>query len=250
MNNQSSIRHLFFTAAFAALVCPLTNCALQKSVTKQESTAFLRSAGVSPSSKIARLPFEHSWRDRKVDPNQYSRLVLHPVSLRYLRNEQWQQSESSFLTTKQAYQAQANDLAQYWNKSLVTAFGSPNNRLKLAHDTSVPGTLVAEIAITEIVFSHPDTYALSWALPGGGIAEGAMFAPSVAFEAVVRDAATGKIVATAADRRSTKIKLVDFNRLTVAKPNREICDEWSQQFMQAFNKELFPSVKRSWVGLY
>jgi hypothetical protein len=66
----------------------------------------------------------------------------------------------------------------------------------------------------------------------------------------VRDAATGKIVATAADRRGTRIKAVDMNRLSITKPNLEICDEWSQQMVQAFNKRLFPVVKRSMFSIY
>jgi hypothetical protein len=58
------------------------------------------------------------------------------------------------------------------------------------------------------------------------------------------------LLATASDRRSTKIKLIDFNKFTFTKSNKEICNEWSQQIMQAFNTEMFPTVKRSWFSAF
>jgi hypothetical protein len=87
-------------------------------------------------------------------------------------------------------------------------------------------------------------------VPGGSLVNSAAASPVNAFELKVRDATTGKLVATAADRRGTKLKIVDFNKLTYDKPNKEICDEWSQQLMQATNKDLFPQVKRAWFSVF
>jgi len=194
---------------------------------------------------MARLPFDHSWRDPGVAAASYSRVVIRPVSLAWLRKDQWHESASAQITSQEAYLGFARQVARHWDASLQSSFRAPQNHLQPVSDTTQPGTLIMEIAMTEIVFGHPGTYAASFAVPGGGLADSAMFSPTVAFEARVTDAATGKIVATAADRRGTKVKLVDLNRLSITRPNEEICDEWSTQMMQAFNQNMFPLVKRT-----
>jgi hypothetical protein len=108
---------------------------------------------------------------------------------------------------------------------------------------------VVQIAITEVVFGHPAANLGSYAVPGGSVAYAAMFSPMVAFEARVTDGTTGQLVATASDRRTTKLKVIGLDKLSFTKSNIEICDEWAQEIMQAFNKEMFPAVKRSWVGI-
>ena len=226
------------------------NCAWHKSLTPQEPTEFLRSAHVPTTSKLASLPFSHSWLDPKINAGHYAHLVIRPVLLHYLREDHWRRSISTVLVTREQYRRHARDLAAYWDRSLARSFNEPTNRLRPTADTKAPGTLVAEIAITDIVFSHPDTYALSWTVLGGVLVEGAMLAPSVAFEAIIRDAKTGKVVATCADHRGTKLKLFDINRLTISSPNHEICDEWSQQLMQALNRRMFPVVRRDWIGVF
>ena len=87
-------------------------------------------------------------------------------------------------------------------------------------------------------------------IPGGDVVSAVTGPPLCAFEARVRDAATGKLVSTASDRRGPEIRINDTETSTLAKPNEAICDEWSQQLMQATNKDLFPTVKRSWFSLF
>ena len=228
----------------------LGGCAAQRSVTKAEPTTFLRSTGTAQSGKIGRLPFERSWKNPALNAANYSHIVIRPVSTAYLRTGQWSQSASTFITSEQTFANEAAHIARYWDHSLSRAFASQQNRLARTGDASKPGTLVVEIALTEIVFGRPVANAASYAVSGGGVANSMLFAPSVAFEARVTDGTTGQLLATASDRRSTKVKLIDFNKFTFTKSNKEICDEWSQQIMQAFNKEMFPTVKRSWISAF
>lgn len=228
----------------AILLCALSGCATEKLVKDAKRSSFLASTGTPTTGKIARLPFDHAWKSPSLDAAKYSRLVIAPVTLSHLRIGQWKDSASAQITSEAKYLQTAEELAAYWNQSLNRSFHGPGGRLEITRNPALPGTLILEIALTEIVFGHPGTYAASYAVPFGGVAESAMFSPTVAFEARVRDAATGKIVATASDRRGTRLKIVDFNRLTITKPNKEICDEWSLQLMEAFNKEMFPKVKK------
>ena len=222
----------------------ITGCAWNREMTSAPPTQFLQSTGTPMTNKVKRLPFDHAWHAPDAKFKNYTHLVLKPISMAYLRDDQWKESASSMITSREKYLEFATEVARNWSVSLVNAFRSADNRFILTSDKSQPGTLVLEVAMTEVVFGRPETYAASWAVTGGGIAESAFLAPTMAFELRVLDGATGRVVATAADRRSTRIKLVDFNRFTITKANQEICNEWSRQIMQAFNKEKFPVVKR------
>lgn len=234
----------------AALSLGLASCSFQKVVTSAQPTAFLTSSGTDPSSKIGRLPFQHSWRNPSVDLRQYRYVVLRPVTTAHLRKEQWWDSYSLYVPDAAAYVKNCNGLARYFSSSMKRSFSARGSRLALTDSTTGAGTLVIEAALTEVTFGRPAGYVGSMAVPGGSLVNSAAASPVNAFELKVRDAATGKLVATVADRRGTKLKIVDFNKLTYDKPNREICDEWSQQLMQATNKDLFPQVKRSWFSVF
>jgi hypothetical protein len=245
---QSSLR----LATFSALTIGLLSggCAVQRAVSKAEPTAFLKKTGTANAGKISRLPFERSWRDASVDTSKYTRVVIRPVTTAYLRSEKWTDSASTFITGEQSFQQEANKLAKYWDGTLRSTFRTPQNQFTLTQDSTKPGTLVIELAITEIVFGRPVANAASYAVPGGGVVNSALFSPAVAFEARVLDGASNRVIATAADRRSSKIKLVDFNKFTFTQANHEICKDWSVEIMQALNVDLFPKVQRKQVSLF
>jgi len=223
-------------------------CAAQRSLSKAEPTAFLRSSGAVNAGQMERLPFERAWKSPGLNLADYSKVLLRPVTTRYLRSGNWQESTSTYIASERDFRQHAADLARVWDANLLKAFADPANRFTLVSQPQ-PGTLIIEIALTEVVFGHPAASLASYAVPGGSVAM-AMVSPSVACEMRIIDASTRKIVAAASDRRSTKIKLVDVNKLSFTKSNEEICAEWSVQAMQALNKEKFPVVKRNWVSLY
>ena len=219
-------------------------------MTDAPPTAFLSSTGAPARHKIARLPFDQAWRDPKAEIGQYTQVFIKPVSLSYLRTEHWTESASMQMASREAYLQEAKAVAAHWDESLRRAFSDPQSRFRLANDAHAPGTVVLEIALTEVVFSHPETYVASMAVTAGGVAESAFLAPTTAFEAKVIDGPTGKLLATVADRTGTRIKVIDFNRLSVSKANMEICDDWAVELMQAANRDLFPVVKRKMFSVF
>jgi hypothetical protein len=249
MNQNRTHTSIIHLSLSAALVIGFGGCAAQRMVTKAEPTPFLASTGHAGPEKSARLPFERVWREADLDTAHYSKIVLRPVTTAYLRTNIWWESESTFVMSEHAFHQHVGELASYWDGSLARAFQAPKNRFAVTTEAGQPGTLVMEIAITEAVFGHPAANAGSYAVTGGGAAYTAMLTPSVAFEARVTDGATGKLLATASDRTSTKIKVIGLDKFSFTKSNREICDEWSEEIMEAFNKELFPKVKRPWIGI-
>ncbi len=215
---------------FAAtlFVSGLTGCTVGKIATPAPTSPFLAATGADTSGRLARLPFDHSWRSPKVEPTTYKYIVVRPVSIKWLRKEQWNESVSPYVADRRSYLKQCGLLGDYWTKSLRKAFSSPVCSYYITDNTSQPGTLILETALTEVTYGSPPT--------GLG---------SMAFEARVKDAATGKYMATTADRRATVSKVAEFNQKTLTTANEQILDEWSQQLMESSNKELFPKVTSS-----
>lgn len=242
--------HLLLAAV--CLASGLTSCGLEKAATVPEPTRFLASTGTDMSHRIERLPFEHSWRDPKVDLSKYKYIVVRPVTTAYLRTDNWDESRSDFVPDKRTFLRRSRALASYWNKSLDRAFRSPVCIFYKTSDTSRPGTIVLEVVLTGVRF---DRVAVKPATTGGpvpasdvpGVFTGL---PTCSFEARARDAATGRLLSTASDHRGPAIKVLDPDRPSTAKPNESICDEWSEQLMMSSNIELFPKVRRSWLSLF
>jgi|GEM_PF-1337465 len=237
-------------AASVLLALGLGSCGVEKAVTRAEPTKFLKSTGVDLSQKTARLPFEHSWRDPAVDMTKYKYIVVRPVTTAYLRSEQWEESKSPLDKNKRAYQKRCTALASHWNKSLAKSFASPLCMFYKTTDTSHPGTLVLEIALTEVRFNQSVPTTGNTSIPADGIISAVTGPPLCAFESRTRDAATGKLVTTASDRRGPGIKILSAEDTTLAKPNEAICDEWSEQLMQRSNQEIYPTVRRKWFSFF
>ncbi|MGL4400771.1 MAG: DUF3313 family protein [Luteolibacter sp.] len=206
----------------------LTSCTVGKVVAPAPTSSFLATTGTDTTSRNPRLPFDHSWRSPAVDASKYQNIVVRPVSTKWLRKEQWADSASEYVPDRARYLKKSKALANYWTTSLKKAFSSPVCSYYITSDTSRPGTLILEVALTEVNFGRP---------PAG--------LGNMAFEARVKDAATGKTIGTVADRRATVSKIVNFNEKTLTRANEEILDQWSGQLMEASNKELFPVVRSS-----
>lgn len=237
-------------AATALLALGLAGCGLDKSVPGPEPTAFLKSTGTDTTHQIERLPFQHAWRDPKVQISSYKYIVVRPVTTSFLKTDQWEDSKSPFVPDKRTYTRRVAALASHWNNSLNKAFSSPVCVFYKTTDTSRPGTLVLEVALTEVRFDPTATKTVTNSVTTGNVSNVITGLPVCAFEARVRDATTGKLVSTAADRRGPEIRVLDQGKKTSAAPNEYICDEWSKQLMEASNIDLFPTVKRSWFSIF
>ncbi len=236
---------LLLLAAIPAFILGVCSCGLENAITPPEHTRFLESTGTDASQRSERLPFEHAWRDPSVDISNYKHIVVRPVTTAYLRGEQWDASKSAAIPTKRAWQRRCNSLAAYWTKELNKAYSSPVCAYYKTTDTSKPGTLVIEVALTEVRFGPPAPADDPLAGKVGELTG----PPLCAFEARIRDAATGKLIATVSDRRGPNMNSPAATKAAPALPNEAICDEWSRQLMEASNRDLFPKVKRRWLGI-
>lgn len=239
---------LSLLAASILLTLGLGSCGLKDAVTVPEPTNFLKSTGIDSARKDTRLPFDHSWRDPAVDMTQYKYIVVRPVSTDYLHSELWEESKSPLVKNKRTYQKRCAVLADYWNKSLAKSFSSPLCMFYKTTDTSRAGTLVLEIALTQVRFNQSILNKDGKTIYMDDIASVVTGPPNCAFESRTRDAATGKLISTASDFRWPVIQILGAEDTTLAKPNEGICDEWSQQLMQRSNQEIFPTVKRKWLS--
>ncbi|MEO5914919.1 MAG: DUF3313 family protein [Luteolibacter sp.] len=232
------------------LALGLGSCGLEKSTTAPKQTRFLESTGTDTISKIDRLPFQHAWRDPKMEIAKYKYIVVRPVTTSFLKTDEWEQSKSEFVPDKRTYTRRVNALARHWDKSLNKAFSSPVCVFYKTTDTGRPGTLILEVALTEVRFDPAATKSMADPVTNGNVSNIITGLPLCAFEVRVKDAATGKVVSTASDRRGPEIKVVDADKKSNATPNERICDEWSQQLMESSNIDLFPKVKRNWFSLF
>jgi hypothetical protein len=172
------------------------------------------------------------------------------VTTAFLTSDKWEEGKSGFVPDERTYNRRCEALANYWTKSLSNAFSSPVCIFYKTTDTSRPGTFILEVALTEARFEPAASAIVPDSVPAGNISTLLTGLPVCAFEARVTDAATGRVVSTVFDRRRPVIKVMDSGKKTSAAPNEQICDEGSQQLMEASNIELFPKVRRNWFSLF
>ncbi len=209
----------------------LSSCVLEKIAQPVEPTRFIKSAGTDIKQSSSRLPFQHAWRDPKVDVAKYKNIVIRPVSTAYIKADEWTDSKSQYLPTKRRYLRRCARLAKYWDKSLNKTFSSPVCLFYKVNDTSLPNTLILQTALTEARFAQNPL-------------------ASCAFEAKIIDASNGKVIATVSDRRRPSVKAMTAGTKSISTLNETICDEWSEEIFQASNSELFPVVRRGFFGIY
>ena len=227
----------------------LSGCGLEQASSSYVPTKFLTSTGVDSSSRISRLPFEHSWRDPKVDIKKYKYIVVRPVTTQYVDASKWEDSKSALIPDKRTYLRRCAALARYWDKSLNRAFTSPVCIYYKTNSTAQSGTLILNVALTEIRFD-PNPTPADAPNADGNVTDLLTGLPTCTFEAKVTDASSGALVSTAADRRVPTLKVVDNKKSNSPRPTETICDEWSTQLMEASNIELFPTVKRNWFSFF
>lgn len=242
----TTLAHLI---VWSSAVLGLSSCGVDSITTQPAPTKFLKSTNTDMTQRVQRLPFEHSWRDPKVDITRYKNIVVRPVTMSFLRSEKWEESKSPSIPNKKKYLKRCATLTRYWNKSLNKAFASPICMFYQTTDTNQANTLILEIALTEVRFGRT----LPAAEGQPPIATGSLTSvmtgiPVCAFEARVKDSVTGKLISTAADRRGPEFTVIDSEKKRFTKPNEKICDEWSDQLMKSSNIELFPKVNRSWFS--
>ncbi|MFO1078417.1 MAG: DUF3313 family protein [Planctomycetota bacterium] len=187
------------------------------------------------------LPFHRVWRDRGFDFAARDCIHVAPVNTDYLLSQTWWQE----VGRGSKAHADAVDLGREFRDCVVAAFrDDPRHRFTVIEEDDVAPrrerTLVLELAIVELVPNKALLQALTLpAGPLGLLARKGMDAyesTSIAFEGRVRDAATGAVVATVADREQKKAGLIDIKNFTWYGHVREILGEWAGQFRMVASK--------------
>lgn len=220
----------------------LSSCIWQKRIDKVSDT-FLE--GRNLSERIENLPFDHSWISPDVKASDYEDIFIAPVRTDLLKEDEWINSTSTVITSLKDYQYEARVLAKYFQRSLTNQVDFyTNNRFGIAKSKG-KYVVVLEIAITELEFSKPltRTASLLAPIPGTGPAVAAISDPHIAIAAKLTDGATGKLIATFADRRFTPVRIVDFNKLTATNSVKEICDLWAKEIATALQNGLEEKVE-------
>lgn len=237
---QSLQKLLAGMQAVVALVA-FAGCAVQER-TKPISNLFLEDRDVSV--KDDTLPFDHAWVEPDLPLGYYSKVFFRSVTISTLPKDKWKDSSSSYIGSEQAYLQESQLLADYFLKQLKKKVEKyPHGTVQVV-DKPEPGGLVFDLALTENEFSNPieNTGAILVPLPGSAMAFSAISDPHVAFAARVYDGETGKLVATAADRKYPPTRLLDFNKVTATSPNREIVSIWADIIAEALNRDGFAKV--------
>jgi hypothetical protein len=189
-------------------------------------------------SKRDDIPFHNVWVKSGVDWGKYKSISISPVNTRFLLEANWWQQS----VKKSDMERDAADVAQYMQSKFIEAFNcDPKNRFRVVN---VPGpdSLILELALTELIPSHPVMEALSIVAPyGSGVAVQAVAKESgakctVAFEAKIIDATNGQVLAMAADREQGKVAPINLKALSWYGEAYTIIDEWSGQFVKISNK--------------
>ena len=231
-------------APLAVIICltMLSGCAALKAAPS-------KGAGFVPVQQMAKhedLPFNKVWVRDDLNWKNYQAIHIKPVNTDYLlQASDWQEH-----FRKEKMQEDARDIARYMETRFKEAFRNDAKRHFRVVDSPQPGSLTLELALTELVPSNVALEVLGYAPYGGGAAvkmlERATGAVStVAFEAKVKESASGKTVALFADREQQKFAPVDLRALTWYGNAKRIIDEWADQFVEVANREPGESVKES-----
>jgi hypothetical protein len=184
------------------------------------------------------LPFQKVWFKKDVDFKRYKSIYIPPVNTKYLLESNWWQQNFR----QGQMQEDLAMMAQYMRDEFKTAFANDPSRRYQVVESPQKDSLTLELALTELVPSNVALSVLEYAPYGGGTAvrimERATGAEStVAFEAKMKDASTGDVLAMFADRQVKKIRIIDFKAFTWYAHGREIIREWAEQFVKLANQK-------------
>ena len=204
------------------------------------------------------LPFKKVWFHQYFNIMNYNRIIINPVKLRYLltQTKLERQNVRNYLNYKED---DDRYVADYFRKSFINAFKTvKGNRFKVVNKRGY-GTLVLCIGIVEIVPTKVAVNSVSGALmfvPFGSVLLSAAFSAVmlpiktliggttesglksyIAFEAVLKDSMTDKVLATYADRESQQAALFSFKDYSYFSHIRGIIDIWAKQTVLMLNRK-------------
>jgi len=197
MNTMKTIRNIVVICSLAALgACANFNGPKGNNTTRAQ---FLDEVWVSPSVK------------GKTISEMYSKVYFTPVSTGRLKQQGWWAAQNSIKQEQLA--KDVRKLASHMNGALVNAARNDSGRRLQVVSQPGPGTLIVDIAITELVpakaYWNAAATAAGFVIPGAGLLSAAG-SGSVAIEGRLRDN-TGTVISTFRDRMSDKMAVVNLD---------------------------------------
>ena len=184
----------------------------------------------------ADLPFNREWIKPGFKLMGYNSLIIAPVDTTHMLKMNWWQ-QANLRSVDGQFPKDFKDIANYMHDSFTKAFNYDKKQRFVVVTQPNGHTLTLEMALIELVPSKPVLNALGWLQMGGGTAASVISPRTVAFEARLRDAQTGEIVATFADREKQESDPLDLTRLTWYEPAKQIINEWAKQMVAVANRK-------------
>jgi hypothetical protein len=198
-------------------------------------------AGFVPMEELANrpdYPFNKAWVKAGVDWDKYKTIYIKDINTRYLMEANWWQQNFR----REDMEQDTNNIARFMQDKFRESFKNDPNKLYQVLNAPEPGSLILEMALTELVPSNPVLEAVSIAAPyGSGVAvqiaakeSGAK--ATVAFEARLLDTDTATVLVMVADREQGKVAPINLRALTWYGEANLIIEEWADQMVQVANK--------------
>lgn len=196
-------------------------------------------AGFIPMEQLEKqeaFPFHKIWLDPDVDWNRYTEIQFEKVRTEYLAEMDWWKA----LERGKAFERDAEKLAVYTKEIFERAFrDDPHQRFQVVKEPG-PHTLVAEIALVEVIPSKVLLNTLGYTPFIGSafkLLRTTKGRSTVAFEARVLEGETGRVVGLFADRESEKQTPFNVKDVTWYGHAQSIIAEWAYQSVKLANKE-------------
>ena len=251
LSGETYMRKLSILLVLISLAIAFSSCTAKRRNAELKPTAFLNAPGVDPSSKLENLPFLHSWVSAEMQGKVYSKIMVAPVVSSYVSTDNWKLSESVAIEDQETYANEVKALADFTTEKLTEALKDSSQKRYQVVTTASPGTLIIEMALTEVVFGNPIAAAgaLAAPIPGTAVVLSAVTDPSVSYEVRLRDASSKKIIATAADRAFSTKRLVNFNKLTATSACRDIMGDATGLIVKVLKEGRLAKVSKRWFEL-
>ena len=192
------------------------------------------------------VPFHKIWRKPNVDWKHYDTVYVADVNTALMLSmTDWKKGER-----KDEIEKDVAEIAVYCRDAVKKAFAAdPNKRFQVAAEpTTSARALIFEMALVEVVPSKVSLNALGYAPFGIGMGVSAARTAAgdkstAAFEARIRDAATGEIILLAADREQEDFALIDLRGFKWYTHIHAIIDGWSKQWVRVLEQKPGEKVK-------
>jgi hypothetical protein len=192
------------------------------------------------------IPFNQFWRKADVDWTRYNTLYVADVNTSYmLAMTDWQKGER-----KEEIERDVHSIAVYTREAIKQAFRDDSKHRFQVVDAPTENSraVVFEMALIELVPSKVALNALGYAPFGVGLGVSAVRGAAndkstVAFEARIRDAATGDVLMQAADREAEQAAIIDLRGFKWYTHAHAIIDSWSKQWVRVVEQKPGEKIK-------